>query len=119
MLSPKEFIDNLQQELQLTGIANNEINQKILDKTLKRLNNALEKLSIELYKKDTHFFLELIQNADDNQYLGNVTPLIKFLITQKKIIVQNNETGFTEENVRSLCVSPQKIGEKNYPGSHD
>ena len=32
------------------------------------LNNSIQTLSEDLYTKDTHFILELIQNAEDNTY---------------------------------------------------
>ena len=33
-----------------------------------REGRSLHRLSTELYSKDTHFVLELVQNADDNTY---------------------------------------------------
>jgi hypothetical protein len=33
-----------------------------------RMGRALQRLSAELYSRDTHFVLELVQNADDNAY---------------------------------------------------
>lgn len=32
------------------------------------MGRALQRLSAELYSRDTHFVLELVQNADDNKY---------------------------------------------------
>jgi hypothetical protein len=67
------------------------------------LNSALELLSKELYAKDTHFVLELIQNADDNNYDDGVIPEIKFKLENQVLIVRNNEKGFANENVESIC----------------
>ena len=49
-------------------------------KQQERQGRSLQRLSKDLYSKDTHFVLELIQNADDNSYPSNVTPSVKFLI---------------------------------------
>ena len=69
-----------------------------------------------------HFIYELIQNADDNSYEQGITPSLRLEIDDQKIVVQNNEKGFTEEDVRAICDpgnSPKKnkgrhqcIGEK-------
>ena len=52
-----------------------------------RLGRSIDRLSKDLYSKDTHFVLELVQNADDNSYhdslLDEMTddcPAVKFVI---------------------------------------
>ena len=40
----------------------------------KKLNSALDLLSKDLYSKKSHFILELIQNADDNEYAKGAVP---------------------------------------------
>lgn len=45
-----------------------EDGQKLMLKQQERLGRSLDRLSRDLYSKDTHFVLELIQNADDNDY---------------------------------------------------
>jgi len=42
--------------------------KSLVAKHQERLGRSLERLSKDLYSKDTHFVLELIQNADDNNY---------------------------------------------------
>src|SRR5262249_42230058 len=69
----------------------------------KNVHNALERLSQDLYSKDAHFVLELIQNADDNPYREGITPKIVFQVSPTGILVLNNEKGFEERHVRSLC----------------
>lgn len=66
----------------------------------KMLGRALVKLSKELYSKDNHFVLELIQNADDNSYQTAVTPSVEFVISEEGMVIKNNEVGFTELNIR-------------------
>ena len=45
----------------------------------------------ELYSKDTHFVLELVQNADDNSYAPGQLPALEFLLEEGRITVLNNE----------------------------
>jgi HSP90 family molecular chaperone len=56
--------------------------------------------------------LELIQNADDNDYRPRLlsgrdargeVPSLKFIINGGTIVVLNNEVGFSEKNVRAIC----------------
>jgi len=76
------------------------------------LNNALKTLSEDLYSKETHFVLELVQNADDNDYAHGVDPEISFHFSSTRLLVQNNEVGFTEANVAALCKVGQTTKEK-------
>ncbi|KAI3706216.1 hypothetical protein L6452_23812 [Arctium lappa] len=75
----------------------------ILMKQHARLGRALHCLSQELYSQDSHFLLELVQNADDNVYPRNVEPTLTFILQEKSIVVLNNEHGFSAENIRALC----------------
>lgn len=45
-----------------------EEGKNLVAKHQERLGRSLERLYKDLYSKDTHFVLELIQNADDNNY---------------------------------------------------
>lgn len=76
------------------------------------LNNALELLADGLYSRDPHFIFELIQNAEDNSY-DEPSPSLSFRLTKidptgsegsdGALIIQNNETGFTDRNVSVIC----------------
>jgi hypothetical protein len=68
-----------------------------------QLNNALKLLSEDLYSKKSHFVLELIQNADDNSYGAGVTPHLALSVTPSRLVVVNNEVGFSEANVKAIC----------------
>lgn len=86
--------DNLgMTDLQLESVASLQEN----------LHRALEHLSEGLYSKDNHFVMELIQNADDNDYLDGIIPELNFFVDNSKIHIINNEKGFFEENVKSIC----------------
>ncbi|XP_071693076.1 uncharacterized protein [Rutidosis leptorrhynchoides] len=76
------------------------------------LHQAVKNLSAELYAKDVHFLMELIQNAEDNEYPEGVDPSLEFVVTSKDItntgapatlLVFNNEKGFSRKNVESIC----------------
>nr|XP_043606109.1 protein NO VEIN-like isoform X1 [Erigeron canadensis] len=76
---------------------------RVLEKQHARLGRALHCLSEELYSQDSHFLLELVQNADDNVYPRKVEPTLTFILQEKSIVVLNNENGFSAENIRALC----------------
>ncbi|XP_077229643.1 uncharacterized protein LOC143862479 [Tasmannia lanceolata] len=76
------------------------------------LHQAVKNLSAELYAKDVHFLMELIQNAEDNEYPAGVKPSLEFIITSKDItltgatatlLIFNNEKGFFPKNIDSIC----------------
>ncbi|KAJ4890339.1 DNA binding [Raphanus sativus] len=76
------------------------------------LHQAVKNLSAELYAKDVHFLMELIQNAEDNEYPEGVDPSLEFVITSDDItatgapatlLIFNNEKGFSDKNIESLC----------------
>ena len=80
-----------------------------------REGRGLFRLSTELYSRDTHFVLELVQNADDNSYPSDCSPSLAFLLEHDKIVVLNNESGFTEKNIRALCdVGKSTKGQHRY-----
>ena len=64
-------------------------------------------LATNLYSTDTRFVFELIQNAEDNNYTkakaANEDPFLSFTIHPDKVIVDSNEDGFTEDNVKAIC----------------
>lgn len=90
------------------GIELNEDGQRLMLVQQERLGRSLDRLSKDLYSKDTHFVLELVQNADDNSYPDDMTgtddlPSVKFTMRSDAVLVLNNESGFTERNIRALC----------------
>ncbi|TYI36077.1 hypothetical protein ES332_A03G117400v1 [Gossypium tomentosum] len=79
------------------------VESSLLKKQHARLGRALHCLSQELYSQDSHFLLELVQNADDNVYSENEEPTLTFIVQESGIIVLNNEQGFSAQNIRALC----------------
>ncbi len=85
------------------GIELDDKQQAVAARQRSREGRGLQRLSLELYSKDTHFVLELIQNADDNAYPDTVIPSLKFVINEDRISVLNNEVGFLEKHIRAIC----------------
>jgi len=76
------------------------------------LENALRIISDQLYQKPAHFLLELIQNADDNQYPLTAVPTLEITFSHQFLRITCNEYGFTRRNVEALC----KIGSSSKTG---
>ncbi|XP_019445357.1 PREDICTED: uncharacterized protein LOC109349123 [Lupinus angustifolius] len=86
----------------------------MLKKQHARLGRALHCLSQELYSQDSHFILELVQNADDNIYPVKVEPTLTFILQDCGIVVLNNEQGFSVQNMKALC----DVGNSTKKGSN-
>ncbi|KAJ8413728.1 hypothetical protein AAFF_G00082350 [Aldrovandia affinis] len=101
----RAIIDDIRKSEFGIGVELNEEGQKLMRVHQERLGRSLDRLSAELYSKDTHFVLELIQNADDNSYplAGGVQPALAFVLERDCIIILNNESGFEERNIRAIC----------------
>lgn len=68
-VSPRrQFVEALRREEFGVNVELSEDGKRLMNKQQERLGRSLERLSSDLYSKDTHFVLELIQNADDNSY---------------------------------------------------
>ncbi|EXJ91698.1 hypothetical protein A1O3_00248 [Capronia epimyces CBS 606.96] len=107
----KEHIDSfwtrrhIARDVSAVGIEN--------DINLRDLSNGLKILSDGLYGDLTHFFWELLQNADDSKYLA--TPRVDFVLTSHSLTYQTNEIGFTRADVESLCA----VGYSSKAGQND
>lgn len=47
--------------------------------------------------------MEVIQNADDNEYTEGETPTVSITVFPKHVKIQCNEEGFSRENIQALC----------------
>ncbi|KAM7255794.1 hypothetical protein ACFE04_011535 [Oxalis oulophora] len=104
MESPREHIDRIRRSKFSIGGEENPLSED--------LHEAVKHLSAELYAKDVHFLMELIQNAEDNEYGDEIDPSLQFVITSTDItctgapatlILFNNENGFSPKNIDSIC----------------
>ena len=103
-LTPRQVIDRIRTHDFLLDIdsASDMVKEGALNLQT-QLNNALKLLSDDLYSKKSHFVLELVQNADDNHYAPGIAPALTLQVASSRLVVVNNEVGFTEENVKAIC----------------
>ncbi|CAJ1949698.1 unnamed protein product [Sphenostylis stenocarpa] len=104
MRTPKEHIEEIRSNKFSIGKDPNPL--------IEDLHQAVKNLSVEIYTKDVHFLMELIQNAEDNVYSNGRKPSLEFIITSKDItatgapatlLIFNNEDGFSPKNIESVC----------------
>ncbi|CAK7327505.1 unnamed protein product [Dovyalis caffra] len=104
MGTPKEHIGQIRKTTFSIGGENNPL--------APMLDQAVKYFAAELYAKDFHFLMELIQNAEDNEYLEGVDPSLEFVIASRDItntgapatlLMFNNEKGFSAKNIESIC----------------
>ncbi|KDP22565.1 hypothetical protein JCGZ_26396 [Jatropha curcas] len=104
MATPRDHIEHLRKTWFSIGGPENPL-ATMLDKAVKYLSD-------ELYTKDVHYFMELIQNAEDNEYPERIDPSLEFVITSRDItatgapatlLIFNNEKGFSPKNIESIC----------------
>lgn len=118
-ISPRDIIECIRTEGYLLDI--DEVPDKIkrgAKNLQENLNNALKLLSDDLYSKKSHFVLELVQNADDNDYHTGIVPQLTFKLDPKRLVLVNNEVGFCERNVQALCSvgKSSKVNKSGYIG---
>lgn len=104
MATPEEHIKEIRRTKFSIGGEQNPLTED--------LHQAVKNLSAELYAKDVHFLMELIQNAEDNDYPEGVNPSLELVITSQDItgtgasatlLIFNNEKGFSAKNIESIC----------------
>ena len=88
----------------------------------KDMESMLETISKDLYSSDVHFLYELIQNAQDNSYPVHQKRRIQFTLLKDDptgspdsegcLCVINNELGFNEEDIKSICSAGQSTKKK-------
>jgi hypothetical protein len=95
------------------GLLDDSAAAMVVNPLAEDLRGSLQQLSEGLYSEDVHFIFELIQNAEDNTYPEGIAPALSFRLLQSDptntpgaqgaLVLHNNETGFTEQNVDALC----------------
>ncbi|KAK0601138.1 hypothetical protein LWI29_021534 [Acer saccharum] len=116
MATPKEHIEEIRRKKFSIGGEVNPLTEE--------LHLTVKMLSAELDAKDVHFLMELIQNAEDNEYPSGVNPSLEFVITSRDItgtraaatlLMFNNEKGFSASNINSICsvAKSTKKGNRN------
>lgn len=97
MPSPREVIEDIRRRYRVDGPPGDD------DPYREMAGGLLPLVTDELYESRTHFFTELLQNADDNSYAVGVVPSLKVIAHPDAIVLLNNESGFEEKHVRALC----------------
>lgn len=92
-LACHKFIENIRETEFGMGVELGASGAELRQKMNERLGRALQRLSQDLYSKDVHFVLELVQNADDNEYEANVWPAVEFILQDSGITIVNNEVS--------------------------
>ena len=110
--TPYKIISEIRKEFGIEDTGDNNFRPG-KDRVIDGYNNALRLLSTGLYNDQGHFVLEVIQNADDNNYDANQTPKLEFHITSNSLRLVNNELGFREENVSALCTTGKSSKSKS------
>lgn len=64
---------------------------------------AAKVLSEELYVKDDHVVLELVQNVDDCIYEEGADPSFQLMLFDDGLLCATNERGFAPANVKAIC----------------
>ena len=111
----KEIIEDFVKREFGKGLKIDDQSAEVIRKGHERAGRALTRLSKELYTNETHFVLELVQNADDNKYTCE-TPTLEFVIKSNKIEIHNNEVGFSPVNILALCDIGKSTKPKNLAG---
>ena len=103
----RAIIEQIRREDFGIGLELGKEEAKLVQRHREREGRGLHRLSSDLYTRDTHFVLELVQNADDNSYpevcRGPGFPSLVFVLERDRIVILNNEVGFVEKNIRALC----------------
>ncbi|KAK0642855.1 histidine kinase-like ATPase, partial [Cercophora newfieldiana] len=98
-----------------------EVEEALLKKD-QIIGSSVITLAKNLYSKDVRFIFELLQNADDNHFAiakaNGKDPHVIFHVHRDKIVVECNEDGFTEANIRAICNvgKSSKMGAQGYIG---
>jgi hypothetical protein len=93
---------------------NSHVESQVVANLHTGFNSAIKRLAEELYSKQIHFVLEILQNCDDNDYEEHCKlPKLEIVIEHEALTFANNERGFSERNVMALSA----IGESTKASS--
>ncbi|CAF2937690.1 unnamed protein product, partial [Rotaria sp. Silwood2] len=117
-IEPFEHIQQIRKTLGNNSDSSDK-NYDVIDNLQDLLGECLKKLADDLYSEQVHFILELIQNADDNDYSDlneNFVPKLKFIINQRQITIYNNENDFQKKHIKAICAVSDRseIHSNNY-----
>jgi hypothetical protein len=71
-------------------------------KIVSKFIDQIRLIADEQYSDLDHFLLELLQNADDNDYPQCVTPKVSIVLSADELTLDNNESGFNAANLYAI-----------------
>jgi sacsin len=109
MSKQKDYIEELRRRR--FGIGLDDIPESLINyvEDREKEQQDVARLASEIHSRAADCILELLQNADDNEYGENVLPEVIFILKKDLLIMQNNEKGFTKENVDAICRERHRI----------
>lgn len=113
--NPREVIEHLRRYEFGLGASLEGDGLVVVENMRRRYRSLLATIAEDLNSKESHFILELIQNADDNSYAKDLAPSLTFIVGRDLLVVVNNEIGFLPSNVAALC-SAGESSKKNKTG---
>ncbi|KXZ46648.1 hypothetical protein GPECTOR_41g612 [Gonium pectorale] len=99
----RRFVESIRRDEFGVGVQLDGEAAELSGRLTARTGRALQRLAAELYSTDSHFVMELVQNADDNAYPAGVVPSLEFVLQRGAVIAANNEHGFGPQHLRALC----------------
>jgi hypothetical protein len=113
--TPREVIEHIRRYEFGIGASLDAEGRVVVANMQRRYQSLLETVAEDLNSKESHFILELVQNADDNKYSDGVDASLSFSAESGRLVIVNNEAGFLPENVAALC-SAGESSKKNRTG---
>lgn len=113
--APQDVIEHIRRYEFGIGASLDAEGRVVVANMQRRYQSLLETVAEDLNSKESHFILELVQNADDNKYSDGVDASLSFSAESSRLVVVNNEAGFLPENVAALC-SAGESSKKNKTG---
>src|SRR5581483_9489176 len=101
MPSPRQVIEDIRRREYGIGLPAASPEAAVVRGMRAKLERAVRLLAGELYAESIHFVLELLQNAEDGEYDFWDDPFFRIVRRPDHLVVQYNEVGFREEDVRS------------------
>ncbi len=71
-------------------------------KIVSKFIDQIRLVADEQYSDIDHFLLELLQNADDNDYLEGTSPRVAIDLSNDELVLDNNEVGFNADNLYAI-----------------
>eukprot|EP00798_Chlamydomonas_sp_ICE-L_P024806 gene24806-10451_t len=95
--------DEIRRKIYGKGLQLTAEGQGVDDEKNRMLAASMSHLARDIYDDSLHFLLELVQNAEDNEYPVGKAASLEFIRQAGCMFAVSNESGFSCNNIRSLC----------------